>query len=88
MLDLALAITKGALERNEFRGAHYKPEYPFRDDVHYLKTTIASYHESGPKISYEDVDTRHLKPILRDYSNLTKVEPKLENIPQNLPLPL
>lgn len=88
MLDLALAITKGALDRNEFRGAHYKPEYPFRDDVHFLKTTLAHYSNEGPKISYEDVDIRHLKPVLRDYSEAKKVEPKLENIPDKLPLPL
>ena len=43
MLDLALIITKGALLRDEFRGAHYKPEFPNRDDAHWLKTTIATY---------------------------------------------
>ncbi len=43
MLELALVMTKGALLRNEFRGAHYKPEFPERDDEHWLKTTIATY---------------------------------------------
>lgn len=33
MLELALAITTGALLRNEFRGSHYKPEFSKRDDV-------------------------------------------------------
>ena len=28
MLELALVITKGALLRDEFRGSHYKPEFP------------------------------------------------------------
>jgi len=32
MLEIALVITKGALLRDEFRGAHYKPEFPERDD--------------------------------------------------------
>lgn len=37
MLELALTMTKGALLRNEKRGAHYKPEYPRRDDENWLK---------------------------------------------------
>ena len=41
MLDLGKIITKGALMRDEFRGAHFKPEFPERDDEHWLKTTIA-----------------------------------------------
>ncbi len=45
MLELALVITKGALLRDEFRGAHYKPEFPERDDEHWLKTTIATMIE-------------------------------------------
>ena len=41
MLELAEAMTKGALLRNESRGAHYKPEFPERDDENFLKTTNA-----------------------------------------------
>lgn len=88
MIDLAKVITKGALLRNESRGAHYKAEYPTRDDENWLKTTIAKYNPSGdPDISYKPVDTRHLKPILRDYSQAKKVVPHLENIPSNIKLP-
>jgi succinate dehydrogenase / fumarate reductase flavoprotein subunit len=32
MLEVALVIAKGALLRDEFRGAHFKPEFPERDD--------------------------------------------------------
>lgn len=88
MIELALAITKGALMRDEFRGSHYKPEFPERDDVHFLKKTIATYHPTEPKIFYEPVDTRHLKPIKRDYSKATKVKPHLDNIPSNIQLPI
>lgn len=90
MLDLAAIITKGAELRDEFRGAHYKPEFPQRDDEHWLKTTIATFDKSKqePVITYEPVDTRHLKPIMRDYSQAKKVKPTLENIPQNIQLPL
>lgn len=90
MLDLALIITKGALLRDEFRGAHFKPEFPERDDKDWLKTTIAMFDpkEDEPVISYESVDLRHLKPILRDYTKAQAVKPKLENVPSNIELPL
>jgi succinate dehydrogenase / fumarate reductase flavoprotein subunit len=90
MLDLAEIITKGALFRNEFRGAHYKPEFPKRDDENWLKTTIATFDPvtQEPIITYEPVDLRYLKPILRDYSTAHKVKPKLENIPDNIILPV
>jgi len=90
MLEIALVITKGALLRDEFRGAHYKPSFPERDDNHWLKTTIAQYDPSKdePLISYIPVDTRHLKPIARDYSKAKKVKPDLENIPKNIVLPV
>lgn len=92
MLDLSLIIAKGALMRNEMRGAHYKPEYPNRDDTEWLKTTIAEFNpkKDEPVISYEDVDIRHLDPkgIQRDYTKAKKVKPTLENIPDNIKLPI
>ena len=56
MLQLARVITLGALNRNESRGAHYKPDFPERDDEEFLKTTIAEYSEEAPVLSYEAVD--------------------------------
>jgi succinate dehydrogenase / fumarate reductase, flavoprotein subunit len=90
MIELAMAITKGALLRDEFRGSHFKPEFPKRDDEVWMKKTIACYdpHQDEPVISYEPVDTRHLKPIIRDYSKAQKVVPHLENIPNNIKLPI
>ncbi|MFN4174214.1 MAG: succinate dehydrogenase flavoprotein subunit, partial [Parachlamydiaceae bacterium] len=89
MLDIAKVITKGALLRNESRGAHYKDEFPKRDDENWLKTTIATFNKSGdPDISYIPVDLRYLKPIQRDYSQAKKVKPHLENIPDNIKLPI
>jgi succinate dehydrogenase / fumarate reductase flavoprotein subunit len=88
MLELALVMTKGALLRNESRGAHFKPEFPTRDDANWLKTTIAAYSKDEPVITYLPVDLRHHKPITRDYSTAKKVVPKLENIPPNLELPI
>ncbi len=90
MLELALVIAKGALLRNEFRGAHYKPEFPERNDEEWLKTTIATYDpkRGEPVISYEPVDIRHLDPIKRDYRTAVKGKPTLKNIPSNIQLPL
>jgi succinate dehydrogenase / fumarate reductase flavoprotein subunit len=68
MFELAEAMTMGALLRNESRGAHYKPEFPERDDQNFLKTTIATYTPEGPKISYEDVDISLIPPRKRDYT--------------------
>ncbi len=68
MLELARVITLGALNRNESRGAHYKPDFPNRDDDNFLKTTIAEYSGEGPVISYEAVDFSLIVPRKRDYS--------------------
>jgi succinate dehydrogenase / fumarate reductase flavoprotein subunit len=68
MLELARVITLGALNRNESRGAHYKPEFPNRDDEQFLKTTIAEYSGEGPVLSYEAVDISLIPPRKRDYS--------------------
>ncbi len=90
MIELAMVITKGALLREEYRGAHFKPGYSGRDDKNWLKNTIATYDPNGnePIISYKAVDIRHLKPLKRDYMKAKKVRPHLENIPDNIKLPL
>ena len=69
MLELARVITLGALNRNESRGAHYKPDFPERDDENFLKTTIAEYSGEGPVLSYEPVDISLIEPRKRDYSS-------------------
>ncbi|MBB5324619.1 succinate dehydrogenase / fumarate reductase flavoprotein subunit [Anoxybacillus tepidamans] len=68
MLQLARVITLGAYNRNESRGAHYKPEFPERNDEEWLKTTMARFTPDGPAFHYEDVDTSLIKPRKRDYS--------------------
>jgi succinate dehydrogenase / fumarate reductase flavoprotein subunit len=69
MLQLARVITLGALQRDESRGAHYKPDFPKRNDERFLKTTIAEYSEEAPILTYEDVDVSLIKPRVRDYSH-------------------
>lgn len=68
MFELARVMTIGALMRNESRGAHYKPEFPERDDENFLKTTKAKFTPDGPVIEYEDVDVSLIPPRKRDYS--------------------
>ena len=72
MLHLARVITIGAYKRDESRGAHYKPEFPERNDEEFLKTTIAEFNpeNNGPVISYEDVDVSLIKPRKRDYTTV------------------
>ncbi len=69
MILQAEAILKGALARNESRGAHYKPEYPDRDDANFLKATIATYDPAteSANISYAPVDTSLVTPRARTY---------------------
>ncbi|HKP67704.1 MAG TPA: succinate dehydrogenase flavoprotein subunit [Pyrinomonadaceae bacterium] len=68
MLQLARVITLGALNRNESRGAHYKPDFPDRNDEEWMKTTIAEFSEEAPVFSYEPVDISLIEPRKRDYS--------------------
>lgn len=74
MLELARVITLGALNRNESRGAHYKPDFPERDDENFLKTTIAEYSAEAPVFSYEPVDVSLIEPRKRDYSSKGKAK--------------
>ncbi|PKG25039.1 succinate dehydrogenase flavoprotein subunit [Niallia nealsonii] len=70
MLQLARVITIGAYNRNESRGAHYKPDFPDRNDEDFLKTTMAKFvsESEAPHFHYEEVDTSLIKPRKRDYS--------------------
>jgi len=71
MLELARTITKGAYLRDESRGAHYKPDFPERNDEKFLKTSRASFTGSpdGPRIEWEAVDTQHITPRPRRYDS-------------------
>jgi hypothetical protein len=66
MLELAHAITLGARLRDESRGAHYKPDFPDRDDEKWLQTTKATYSQDGPRFEYEPVEDALTLFILRD----------------------
>jgi len=67
MLVLSRVVTLGALARNESRGAHYKPEFPDRDDANWLKTTRAKWVNCDVQLTYEPVDISLIKPRARRY---------------------
>jgi succinate dehydrogenase / fumarate reductase flavoprotein subunit len=67
MLILARVITLGALQRNESRGAHYKLDFPNRDDANWLKTTRAKWVNGEIQITYEAVDVSQIPPRARRY---------------------
>ena len=64
------------MNRNESRGAHYKPDFPDRNDGEWLKTTKANYNAStnSPEFSYEDVDVSLIKPRERNYAKKKEVK--------------
>ena len=67
MLDVAEAIVVGALKREESRGAHSRLDFKERDDVKFLKHTIATYSPEGPVITYSAVTLGKYKPEARRY---------------------
>jgi len=67
MIILARVVTLGALTRNESRGAHYKPDFPERDDANWLKTTRAKWVNNEIQLSYEPVDISQITPRPRRY---------------------
>ncbi|MBA7578003.1 Fumarate reductase flavoprotein subunit [subsurface metagenome] len=67
MLDIAEVITRGALAREESRGSHYRLDFKERDDIHWLKHTIARYTPEGPRFDYKDVRLTQWPPKARKY---------------------
>jgi succinate dehydrogenase / fumarate reductase flavoprotein subunit len=67
MIILARVVTLGALARNESRGAHYKPDFPERNDANWLKTTRAKWVNNDIQLTYEPVDISQITPRPRRY---------------------
>jgi len=98
MLKLALCVAKGALERTESRGAHYREDYPKRDDIHWLKRTLAVWehpNDTLPTLHYEELDIMKMEmpPAFRGYGRKDSIianpfsqvrEEEIETIKANL----
>ncbi|WP_250285537.1 MULTISPECIES: succinate dehydrogenase flavoprotein subunit [unclassified Frankia] len=75
LLDLAECLVTGALARNESRGGHSREDYPNRDDVNFLRHTMA--YRSGPlaaaapdseiRLDYKPVALTRYQPMERKY---------------------
>ncbi len=72
MLKVALSIAYGALRRTESRGAHYRHDFPRRNDADWLKRTLATWPSATdtlPTLAWEplDVGMMELPPGWRGY---------------------
>jgi succinate dehydrogenase / fumarate reductase flavoprotein subunit len=67
MLDLAEVITMGALYRQESRGAHFREDFPERNDATYLVHTLVRLTDKGPQIFEKPVTITRFQPKERKY---------------------
>ncbi len=68
MFQLARIVVGGAAIRDESRGAHYKPDFPERNDEQFLKTTKAAFVDGAPQLTFEEVDISLIQPRARSYT--------------------
>jgi fumarate reductase flavoprotein subunit len=79
MLRLALTVACGALARTESRGAHFRADYPQRNDREWLKRTLATWPDPSsdlPTLGYEplDVMSMELPPGWRGYGTRDHID--------------
>jgi len=64
MLKIALSIAYGAAVRTESRGAHFREDFPRRNDADWLKRTLATWKNESdtlPTLAYEPLDVRRME---------------------------
>jgi len=72
MLKLALCVAYGAMQRTESRGAHFREDFPQRNDAKWLNRTLATWKSEDdilPSLAYEQLDVMkmELPPGWRGY---------------------
>jgi succinate dehydrogenase/fumarate reductase flavoprotein subunit len=67
LLDLAQTVVAAALVREESRGAHWRTDFPTRDDEHFLKHYVCTWSADGPKLGETPVAITHYPPKPRTY---------------------
>jgi len=79
MLKVALCIASGALARTESRGAHFREDFPARDDAAWLRRTLATWRDpadSLPSLHYEPIEVMSMEmpPGWRGYGAKNHVD--------------
>ena len=79
MLKLAQCVAYGALQRTESRGAHYRADFPRRDDFNWMRRTLASWPGDDadmPVLDYETLDIMRMElaPGWRGYGAKDYIE--------------
>ncbi len=79
MLKLAQCVALGALQRTESRGAHYRDDYPQRNDLEWMQRTLAVWSEAKdelPTLSYEPLSIMRMElpPGWRGYGAKDYIE--------------
>jgi succinate dehydrogenase / fumarate reductase flavoprotein subunit len=67
LLDLAEVLVESALARQESRGAHSREDFPKRDDINWLKHTLAYKTEKGIQFKFKPVTITKFQPMERIY---------------------
>jgi len=68
LLTVAECIVVSAINRNESRGAHYRLDFPVRDDKKWLRHTLCNkYGDAAVRLSYKDVVITRYEPTERRY---------------------
>ena len=76
MLRLAMTVAKGAQARTESRGAHYRSDFPLRNDRDWLNRTLVTWPRNAgePTFSYEPTGIIDLPPGHRGYGSDERIE--------------
>ena len=76
MLRLAMTVAKGALQRTESRGAHFRSDHPLRNDRDWLNRTLVRWaeHDANPSFSYEPTGIIEVPPGYRGYGADERIE--------------
>ncbi len=98
MLKLSLCVAQGALQRTESRGAHFREDYPQRNDAEWLKRTLARWPDEGatmPELYYDELSIMkmELPPGWRGYGakdyinhpDTARREQQIEELKQQMP---
>lgn len=77
MLAIAEAIAMGSLERRESRGAHYRSDYPDRNDAEFMKTSLAKHEGGRTTLEFVPIDASLVAPTARTYGKKDTKKPEM-----------